>query len=82
MDMVACDLPREDLEFTLHGDLADKVADPEGDRPDENRFPVLRDPDQVDLKLIFAVRPTPVAWHATILPHPGTRLKARGFHHP
>jgi len=36
--MVACDPPRNDLEFPLHGNLADKVADPEGDRPDKNRF--------------------------------------------
>jgi hypothetical protein len=82
VDMVACDLPREDLEFALHGDLADEVADPEGDRPDEDRFPVLRDPDQVDLAVKSGVRADPVLSHAFILPHPSLRLKARGFHHP
>ena len=39
VDMVACDLPREDLEFPLHGNLADEIAQAEGDRPDEDRFP-------------------------------------------
>ena len=82
VDMVACDLPGDDVEFTLHRYLAEKVADPEGDRPDEDRFAVLRDPDQVDLEVKFAVRSSPVVSHATILPHRGTRLKARGFHHP
>ena len=82
VDMVACHLPRDDVEFPFHRYLAEQVADPEGHRANENRLAVLRDPDEVDLQIIFAVRPTPVAWHATILPHPGTRLKARGFHHP
>ena len=82
VDMVACDLPREDLEFTLHGNLANEIAQPEGDRPDEDRFPVLRDPDQVDLAVESGVRADPVLSHAPILPHPSLRLKARGFHHP
>ena len=59
-----------------------QVADAEGHRPHEDRFPVLREPDEVDHKIIFAMRPAPVVWHATILPHPETRLKARVFHHP
>lgn len=82
VDMVACDLPRENLEFTLHGNLTDEVADAEGDRPDEDRFPVLRDPDQVDFAVKSGVRADPVFSHAPILPHPSLRLKARGFHHP
>ncbi len=82
VDMVACHLPGDNGQFTFHRDFPEEVAHPEGHRPDENRLAVLRDPDEVDLEVIFAVRPTPVAWHATILPHPGTRLKARGFHHP
>ena len=82
VDMVACDLPRDDVEFMLHRYLAEKVADAESHRPDEDRSAVLRDPDQVDLEVKFAVRSSPVVSHATILPHRRTRLKARGFHHP
>ena len=82
VDMVACHLPRDDVQFTLHGNFPQEVADAEGDRPHKDRFAVLRDPDEVDLEVVLAVRPTPVGWHATILPHPGTRLKARGFDHP
>lgn len=82
VDMVACYLAGEDGQFPFHRDLAEQVAHPEGHRSHEDRLAVLRDPDQVELEVIFAMRPTPVAWHATILPHPGPRLKARGFHHP
>ena len=82
VDMVACHLPRDDGEFMFHRDFAEQVAHPEGHLAHENRLAVLRDPDQMDLEIILAVRPTPVAWHATILPHPRTRLKARGFDHP
>ena len=82
VDMVACDLPRENLEFPLHRDLAEEVAHPEGDRPDEDRFSVLRDPDPVDLAVKAGMRADPVFSHAPILPQPSLRLKARGFHHP
>ena len=82
VDMVACHLAGDNGQLPLHRNLAEQVADAEGHRSHENRFAVLRDPDQVDLEIIFAVRPTPVAWHATILPHPRPRLKARGFDHP
>jgi hypothetical protein len=82
VDMVACHLAGDNSQFPFHCNLAEQVADAEGHRPHEYRLAVLRDPDQVDLEIKFAVRPTPVAWHPTILPHPRTRLKARGFHHP
>ena len=82
VDMVACHLPRDNGQFPFHRDFAQEVAHAEGHRPHEYRLAVLRDPDQVDLEGIFAVRLSSVAWHATILPHPRTRLKARGFHHP
>lgn len=80
--MVACHLAGDNGQFMFHRNLAEEIADAEGHRPDEDRFPVLREPDEVDLDVILAVRPTAVAWHATILPHPRTRLKARVFHHP
>ncbi len=80
--MVACALPRDDVEFPLHRHLADEIADPEGDRPDKDRLAVLRDPDQVDLAVIAGVRSDPVLSHATILPHPSLHLKARGFDQP
>lgn len=80
--MVACDLPRDDLEFPLHRNLADEVADAEGHRPHRNWLQVLRDPDQMDFAVQSGVRADPVLSHATILPHPSLRLKARGFDHP
>jgi len=82
VDMVACHLPRDDGQFPFHRDFAQEIAYPEGHRAHENRSAVLRDPDEMDLEVILAVRATPIAWHATTLPHPRTRLKARGFHHP
>jgi len=45
--MVACDLPLKDFEFMFHRNLAEQVARAEGNRPHEDRFPVLRDPDEV-----------------------------------
>ncbi len=82
LDIVACHLPRENRLFPLQRDLPEQIADAEGHRPYKDRFAVLRDPDEMDLEIRLAVRPTPVAWHATILPLPGTRLKARVFHYP
>ncbi len=82
VDMVACHLPGENRQFMFHRNLAEEVADPDGHRPHEDGLPVLRDPDEVDFEIMLAVRPTPVSWHATILPHPGARLKARVFDHP
>lgn len=82
VDMVPCDLPRDDLEFPLHRNLADEVADAEGDRPHKHWFPVLRDPDQMDFAVKSGVWADPVFSHATTLPHPSLRLKARGFDHP
>jgi len=74
--MVACHLPGENCQFLFHCNLAEEIADAENHQPDKDRLAVLQDPNQVDLEVLFAVRPTPVDWHATLLPHPGTRLKA------
>jgi hypothetical protein len=63
----------------LHGNLAEEIAHPEGHRPHKYRFPVLRDPDQVGLAVCFGMRSNPVVSHATILPRPVLRLKARVF---
>ena len=79
VDMVACDLPRENLELPLHRNLAEKVADADGHWPDEHRFPVLRDPDQVDLQVKFGMRPDPVLSHATIIPQPCASPEGEGF---
>jgi hypothetical protein len=77
--MVACDLPLQDFEFMLHRNLPEEVADAEGHRPHEHRLPILRGPDEVGLAVRFGVRSNPVVAHATILPHPVLRLKARVF---
>jgi len=77
LDMVACHLPGENRRFMSHRDLPEQIAEAEERRADEDRFPEPRDPDEVNLEVIPAVRPTPVAWHATILSHFGTRPKAR-----
>lgn len=82
VDMVACDLTGENRQFVFHGNLTEQVTHPEGHGSHEDWFPVLRDPDEVELEIMLAVRSTPVAWHAPILPHPRTRLKARVFDHP
>ncbi|OGB93182.1 MAG: hypothetical protein A3H39_18635 [candidate division NC10 bacterium RIFCSPLOWO2_02_FULL_66_22] len=68
MDMVACDLPRNDFEFPLHRNLADKVADAEGDRPDENWFPLHRDPDQMALEVKSGGPADPIFSHVSIIP--------------
>ena len=54
--MVACHLPREDGQFPFHRNLAEEVAHPEGHRPHEDRFAVLRDPDEVELVMVRAMR--------------------------
>lgn len=45
VDLVACHLPGENGQFMFHRNLAEEIADPEGDRPHEDRRAGLRDPD-------------------------------------
>lgn len=82
VELVACHLARENLQFMLERDLADEIAHTSGHRPHEQRLPILGNPDHVDLEIEFRVRTQAIFWHAPILPHPSLRLKARGFHHP
>ena len=82
MGIVARDLPPGDLQFMAHRNLALEVADVKGHRPDENRFPQLRDPHWVDLEAKFAPQAISADLHAAMLQHSGTRLKARRFDHP
>ena len=49
MDMVARDLPFENLQFLFHRHLALQGADAEGDRSHKDRFAVFRGPDKVGL---------------------------------
>ena len=51
-------------------------------RTDEHLFTIFRYPDDVRFQVRFRVRSVPVVTHATTLPRPSLRLKARGFHHP
>jgi hypothetical protein len=60
--MVACPLPGAYRQFPLHGNLAEEIADLETC----TGFRSLRDPAQVALGRGLTLRPTPVAWHATI----------------
>ena len=82
VDVVACDLPRDDAELMFHGNLSEEVAHTNGHRADEDGLTVLRHPDEVDLEIVLRVRAEAILAHATTLPHPSLRLKARGFHHP
>ena len=79
--MVACHLRGENRQFLFHCNLAEEIAHAENRQPDKDRVAVLRETNQVDPELRFTVLPTLVDWHATILPHPGTRLMARVFDH-
>jgi hypothetical protein len=47
VDMVACDLPIKGFGFMRQHNLAEEVADSEGNRTHEHRFPIIRDPDEV-----------------------------------
>lgn len=73
LEVVACHLSGEKRRFMFHRDLPDQIANAGGYRADKDRFPELRDPYEVDLEVIPAVRPAPAAWRAAILPHSGTR---------
>jgi hypothetical protein len=48
----------------------------------QHRLPILRNPDDMHLKVRLRVRSQPVVSHATKLHGPCLRLKTRGFHHP
>ena len=53
--MVACHLPGENRQFMFHRNLAEEIADAEGHRPNEDRLPVLRDPDEVGFETLGGV---------------------------
>ena len=80
--MVARDLPRDNLQLMLAGNLPHQVAHPKREIPRQHGLPILRNEHHVDLEVALRVRSQSVVPHATKLHGPSLRLKARGFHHP
>ena len=82
VNMVASNLPRQDMDLMFHSNLPDQVAHPYGHWPNQYSFAIFRNPDQVNFKIVGRVRAFTIPSHATILHDSSLRLKARGFHHP
>ena len=82
VDVVACHLSRQNHQLVLHRYLADQIAHTNCHLSSQHALPVFRDPDQVDFEVRFRVRSMAIPPHATTLPRPSLRLKARGFDHP
>ena len=81
VDVVACNLTRDNVQLMFHRDLTNEIAHTNRYRTDEHLFTIFRYPDDVRFQVRFRVRSVPVVTHATTLPRPSLRLKARGFHH-
>ena len=82
VDVVACNLTRDNVQLMFHRDLTNEVAHTNHYRTDEHLFTIFRYPDDGRFQVRFRVRSVLVVTHATTLPRPFLRLKARGFHHP
>ena len=82
VNMVASNLPRNNLDLMFHGNLPDQVAHTYRHRPNQYLLTVFRNPYQVNFNIVCRVRAFTVPSHATILHDSSLRLKARGFHHP
>ena len=66
----------------LTRNLTNEIAHTNRYRTDQHPFTIFRYPDDVHFKVRFRARSVPIVTHATTLPRPSLRLKARGFHHP
>ena len=82
VDVIACHFSRQHGQLVLHRYLSDQIAHTNRHLPSQHALPILRDPDQVDFEVGFRVRSVAIPPHATTLPRPSLRLKARGFDHP
>ena len=82
VDVVACNLTRNYVQLMFHRDLTNQIAHTNRYWTDQHLFTIFRYPNDVRFQVRFRVRSVPVVTHATTIPRPYLRLKARGFDHP
>src|SRR5665213_1256703 len=82
MNVVSCDLARDNLQLMFRGDLPNKVAHTKCDLPDQHLFAVFWDSYEMYLQAAVLVGSPAVVSHSTTLNDPLLSLKARASHHP
>lgn len=78
VNVVAGNISRQNRYLAFHSYLPYKVAHTYRHLPSKHLLAVLRDPDQVNLKIVLRVRAQLIPFHATTLHDPILRLQGEG----